>query len=252
MSSGGLVSALGGLCKFTTFQWYAWPGLEVPGPEIPVVKQRWKDEYGAVPVLIDDDLTDCHYNGFSNSVLWPLFPYRPGEMTFEESAWEACKKANRLFAKAISDEVRDDDLIWVHDYNLKLLPKMLRKKLASSMQSVKFGFFLHTPFPSSEIYRIFPVCNEILLGVSHCACPHVAQPAGQNGKRKIFSLGWMPIGTCRGKPSPPHIMNNIRWIEALSLYEGKSTIFCGSSVALAPKFPDVQANKSDQATCGAR
>ncbi|KAJ5283484.1 hypothetical protein N7497_003798 [Penicillium chrysogenum] len=96
MPSGGLLSALSGLCKFTTFQWYVWPGL-VPGPEIPVVMQRWKDEYGAVPVLIDDHLTDRHYNGFSmslnaDSILWPLFPYHPGEMTFEESAWEAYKR----------------------------------------------------------------------------------------------------------------------------------------------------------------
>ena len=89
-------------------------------------------------------------------------------MTFDESAWEAYKKANRLFAKAISDEVRDGDLIWVHDYHLMLLPEMLRKKMARSKQSVKIGFFLHTPFPSSEIYRILPVRNEILLGVSHC------------------------------------------------------------------------------------
>jgi trehalose 6-phosphate synthase len=68
MPSGGLLSALSGLCKFTTFQWYVWPGL-VPGPEIPVVMQRWKDEYGAVPVLIDDHLTDRHYNGFSSKCL---------------------------------------------------------------------------------------------------------------------------------------------------------------------------------------
>lgn len=66
MSSGGLVSGLSGLSKSTTFQWYGWPGLEVPEPEIPVVKQRLKEEYGAVPVFIDDELADRHYNGFSS------------------------------------------------------------------------------------------------------------------------------------------------------------------------------------------
>lgn len=66
MSSGGLVSGLSGLSKSTTFQWYGWPGLEVPEAEIPVVKQRLKDEYLAVPVFIDDDLADRHYNGFSS------------------------------------------------------------------------------------------------------------------------------------------------------------------------------------------
>lgn len=66
MSSGGLVSGLSGLSKSTTFQWYGWPGLEVPEEEIPIVKKRLKDEYGAVPVFIDDELADRHYNGFSS------------------------------------------------------------------------------------------------------------------------------------------------------------------------------------------
>jgi len=66
MSSGGLVSGLSGLSKTTTFQWYGWPGLEVPEEEIPIVKERLKDEYGAIPVFIDDELADRHYNGFSS------------------------------------------------------------------------------------------------------------------------------------------------------------------------------------------
>jgi trehalose 6-phosphate synthase len=74
MSSGGLVSGLSGLSKSTTFQWYGWPGLEVPEPEIPVVKQRLKEEYGAVPVFIDDDLADRHYNGFSSVYPVPFHP----------------------------------------------------------------------------------------------------------------------------------------------------------------------------------
>lgn len=66
MSSGGLVSGLSGLSKSTTFQWYGWPGLEVPEDEIHLVKKRLSDEYDAVPVLIDDELADRHYNGFSS------------------------------------------------------------------------------------------------------------------------------------------------------------------------------------------
>lgn len=73
MSSGGLVSGLSGLSKSTTFQWYGWPGLEVPEEEIPIVKERLKDEYGAVPVFIDDELADRHYNGFSSEFLIPPF-----------------------------------------------------------------------------------------------------------------------------------------------------------------------------------
>lgn len=66
MSSGGLVSGLSGLSKSTTFQWYGWPGLEIPEDEIPLLKERLKDEYNAIPIMLDDDLADRHYNGFSS------------------------------------------------------------------------------------------------------------------------------------------------------------------------------------------
>jgi len=66
MSSGGLVSGLSGLSKTTTFQWYGWPGLEVPEDEIGDLKDRLRDEYNAVPIMLDDDLADRHYNGFSS------------------------------------------------------------------------------------------------------------------------------------------------------------------------------------------
>ncbi|KAF4203901.1 hypothetical protein CNMCM8927_008048 [Aspergillus lentulus] len=202
MSSGGLVSGLSGLSKSTTFQWYGWPGLEVPEEEIPVVKQRLKDEYGAIPVFIDDELADRHYNGFSS------------EITFDESAWEAYKEANRLFAKAVAKEVQDGDLIWVHDYHLMLLPEMLREEIGDSKENVKIGFFLHTPFPSSEIYRILPVRNELLLGVLHCdligfhtydytrhflsACSRLlglaTTPNGIEFQGKVIACGAFPIG----------------------------------------------------------
>jgi trehalose 6-phosphate synthase len=66
MSSGGLVTGLSGLSKSTTFQWYGWPGLEVPEDEIGPLEKRLKDEYGAVPVFVEDELADRHYNGFSS------------------------------------------------------------------------------------------------------------------------------------------------------------------------------------------
>lgn len=70
MSSGGLVSGLSGLSKSTTFQWYGWPGLEVPRDEVSTLKKRLKEEYNAVPVMISDNLADKHYNGFSSMITW--------------------------------------------------------------------------------------------------------------------------------------------------------------------------------------
>ncbi|PSN64411.1 glycosyl transferase [Corynespora cassiicola Philippines] len=214
MSSGGLVSGLSGLSKSTKFQWYGWPGLEVPEEEVGHLKEQLYKEHSAVPIMLDDELADRHYNGFSNSILWPLFHYHPGEITFDESAWQAYTEANRLFAKAIAKDVQDNDMVWVHDYHLMLLPAMLREEIGSSKKNVKLGFFLHTPFPSSEIYRILPVRNDVLLGVLHCdligfhtydyarhflsSCSRIlglaTTPNGVEFQGKVVTVGAFPIG----------------------------------------------------------
>lgn len=88
---------------------------------------------------------------------------------FDEAAWDAYREANGLFAETIANEAREGDLIWVHDYHLMLLPELLREKLRQMGKSnIRIGFFLHTPFPSSEIYRILPVRSELLRGVLQC------------------------------------------------------------------------------------
>lgn len=104
----------------------------------------------------------------TDSILWPLFHYHPGEITFDESAWAAYREVNRLFAKEVVKDVQDGDMIWVHDYHLMLLPQMLREEIGNTKKNIKIGFFLHTPFPSSEIYRILPVREALLLGILDC------------------------------------------------------------------------------------
>lgn len=168
MSSGGLVTALSDLQKKSNFRWFGWPGVDVPDNEKDRVAQDLERQFKCIPVFLSDDLADLHYNGFSNSILWPLFHYHPGEMNFDEVAWEAYTEANRLFAKAVARVVEDGDVVWVHDYHLMLLPAMLREEIALSNKRIKLGFFLHTPFPSSEIYRVLPVRREVLLGVLQC------------------------------------------------------------------------------------
>lgn len=82
-----------------------------------------------------------------------MFHYHPGEISFDQEDWEAYQKVNGLFADAINDIVQDGDLVWVQDYHLMLLPSMLRERMGDGGFNIKIGFFLHTPFPSSEIYR---------------------------------------------------------------------------------------------------
>jgi len=112
-------------------------------------------------------VTNSQLNPRTDEILWALLHYHPGEITFDESAWNAYKEVNRLFAKAVANDVQDNDLVWIHDYHLMLMPSMIREEIGKSKRNVKIGFFLHTPFPSSEIYRILPVRNEVLEGVLH-------------------------------------------------------------------------------------
>ncbi len=182
MSSGGLVSALSGCKKFMDFTWIGWPGFFIPEKDRAIVDKRLMEEYSCQAVYLEDELADRHYNGFSNSILWPLFHYHPGEMNFEEENWFAYRQANLYFARAVRKHVHTGDMIWAQDYHLMLLPMFLRGMLpmadeytrrevkliteslgelelgqdevdSENVQSIKIGFFLHTPFPSSEIYR---------------------------------------------------------------------------------------------------
>ena len=164
MSSGGLVSALSGLAKEMTFKWIGWTGIEIPkDQQATVIKEL--EEFNCVPVFMPDDTAELFYNGFSNSIIWPLFHYAPGDLNFDSSMWEAYKHANHLFAETIrSMSTSSSDMIWVQDYHLMLLPELLRKHNPQA----NIGFFLHTPFPSSEVYRILPVRTEILHGLLNC------------------------------------------------------------------------------------
>lgn len=88
----------------------------------------------------------------------------PGEIDFDETQWDGYYRANVAFANAIKQIAQDGDMIWVQDYHLMLLPALL-KEILTDMPAIKIGFFLHTPFPSSEVYRVLPVRKQILLGV---------------------------------------------------------------------------------------
>ena len=114
------------------------------------------------PFLSPDEDYDSYYNRISNDVLWPLFHYEAHLVNFSWKDWEIYKKdKSGIFAEKIAEVVRDEDLIWIHDFHLLLLPKYLKYL---GVQSPK-AFFLHIPFPSSEIFRQLPIDKEILEGV---------------------------------------------------------------------------------------
>lgn len=167
VSAGGLVSALMGVGNFQT-KWIGWPGVYIEAsPERDELTAALHGE-GYAPVYLDQKTCDLHYNGFCNSVLWQLFHYVPlnidsklSETRTLQFQWAAHQLANRLFAEVVLQHYQDGDIVWVQDYHLMLLPAILKEH----RPRMKVGFFLHTPFPSSEIYRTLPVREELLRSV---------------------------------------------------------------------------------------
>ncbi|PKA66551.1 Alpha,alpha-trehalose-phosphate synthase [UDP-forming] 6 [Apostasia shenzhenica] len=137
---------------------------EIPPCEQDEVSQILLETFKCVPTFLAPDLLSRFYHGFCKQHLWPLFHYMlplSAELggRFDRSLWQAYVSANKVFADKILEVISpDDDFVWVHDYHLMILPTFLRKRF----NRVKLGFFLHSPFPSSEIYRTLPVREEIL------------------------------------------------------------------------------------------
>lgn len=235
VSSGGLVSALAGVQSKIPFVWVGWTGVEVSSTEQESLRESLAAE-NCFPVFLSDLDAKLYYNGFCNDVLWPLFHYVPlpivsadGDRKFDYKYWEAYSKANHRFAEAVMQVYQPGDMVWVQDYHLMLLPSLLRKRL----RDVTIGFFLHTPFPSSEVYRILPVRSKVLQGVLAAdligfhtydyarhflsGCTRIlgleATPKGVTCKNHVANVGIFPIG-----------IDPNNWIEALRTAEVKERI----------------------------
>ncbi|KAK9684688.1 hypothetical protein RND81_10G225800 [Saponaria officinalis] len=138
--------------------------VDVDPSEQEELAQKLLKDFHCVPTFLPSDLQKKFYHGFCKQYLWPLFHYMlPMSLDhgtrFDRSLWQAYVSANKKFADKVVEILNpEDDLVWVHDYHLMLLPTFLRRRF----YRVKLGFFLHSPFPSSEIYRTLPVRDEIL------------------------------------------------------------------------------------------
>lgn len=137
---------------------------EIEPSEQDDVAQTLLDTFKCVPAFLPPDLLSKFYHGFCKQHLWPLFHYMLPLSPdlggrFDRSLWQAYVSVNKIFADKVMEVISpDDDFVWVHDYHLMVLPTFLRKRF----NRLKLGFFLHSPFPSSEIYRTLPVRDELL------------------------------------------------------------------------------------------
>jgi trehalose 6-phosphate synthase/phosphatase len=161
-SVGGLATALREPHERSKGVWVGWPGPtdDLDEPTIARLDSRLA-EMGAVPVHLTSEEVRRYYGTFSNAVLWPLFHYVTAPLPLRVDGWQEYRDANRKFADAVVANYRDGDLIWVHDYQLMLVPGMIRERIPDA----KIGFFLHIPFPSSELFAVVPSREVLLQGI---------------------------------------------------------------------------------------
>jgi len=160
-SVGGLATGLSSWYKSRNSIWIGWPGIT--GKKI----KREKDILAKLlsenchPVPLSQQDVEAYYHGICNRTIWPLFHHFPLYAEYSEGFWQAYKRVNAAFANIVAGIAKPNDIIWIHDYHLMLLPKLLRERLPKATM----GFFLHIPFPSFEIFRLLPWRNQILEGL---------------------------------------------------------------------------------------
>ena len=162
-SLGGLATGLSSYVSDGKSIWVGWPGIaseeltEEDKQYITIELARRQ----CAPVFLTRKQIDDFYNGYSNSLLWPIchnLPLEPGD---EQRWWKAYRTANQLFADAVLSLARPKSTIWVHDYQLLLLPALLRAERTDG----HIGFFLHIPFPESAAWRRIKQAKQLLHGV---------------------------------------------------------------------------------------
>ncbi len=162
-SSGGLATALSSLSSRYETLWVGWPGIaseELTNDDIVEVVHRLNSD-NCYPVLLSRKNIEGFYQGFSNKVIWPLFHYFPQYTEFNHEHWKNYVDVNRKYAEVIERILDENDILWIHDYHLMLVPGMIREKF----RDATIGFFLHIPFPAYEMFRIIPWRKEILEGL---------------------------------------------------------------------------------------
>ena len=159
-SEGGLATGLSALFERYDSLWIGWPGAPVAEEHVAQVTQDLAAQKLA-PVFLTETEIANYYEGFCNETIWPLFHYFPTYSGFSPEFFNTYESVNRRFADAILEVAKDDDIIWIHDYQLMLVPHMVRE----AMPDVTIGFFLHIPFPAYPVFMALPWRKEILQGL---------------------------------------------------------------------------------------
>jgi trehalose 6-phosphate synthase/phosphatase len=161
-AAGGLATSLQSVRKKWEMRWLGWPGIHgEDAAERQAIATQLLEQHGSIPLFLPEVQFEAYYQGFSNGTIWPLFHYFPQNAHYDADEWREYQSVNGLFRDKIVEMIEPGERIWIHDYHLLLLPQLIREALPEA----RIGFFLHIPFPSSEIFRMLPWREEILQGL---------------------------------------------------------------------------------------
>lgn len=166
-SIGGLVTGIEsyikdideGKTRFNSYLWIGWPGAFVRKSRQEELARDCIESYRFYPVYLTEEIIRDYYIEYCNKTLWPLFHNFPNYVNHNPRSWEAFECANESFYRVTKKRLRKDDLIWIHDYHLMLLPGMLRKDFPNACVT----FFLHIPFPAVDIFRHLPNAEQVKI-----------------------------------------------------------------------------------------
>lgn len=160
-SEGGLATGLASLDTGIETHWIGWPGIFTDDEnEIKEITSQLESK-NYHPVFLSKEHIRNYYEGYSNSILWPLCHYFYTFVQYEAKYWKAYKEVNEIYSSKTAELAESGDIAWVHDYHLMLVPRLLREK----NYGLSIGYFLHIPFPSYELFRVLPERAEILDGL---------------------------------------------------------------------------------------
>jgi len=162
-SSGGLASALREYHEAGEGRWIGWLG-DTSGLDDKAVSELSEQakQKRLTPVTLSAEDVSLFYDGYSNGVLWPLFHFLLDKVQLDASEeWLAYTRVNERFADTVAAQVTGPTTVWVHDYQLMLVPSLLRQRA----RGTRIGFFLHIPWPSSDVFRILPSRAEVIAGL---------------------------------------------------------------------------------------
>ncbi|HLB53485.1 MAG TPA: bifunctional alpha,alpha-trehalose-phosphate synthase (UDP-forming)/trehalose-phosphatase [Gemmatimonadales bacterium] len=161
-SSGGLATGLRGPHERGTGWWLGWPGLsDELSPADRHELTQLLARHRLAPLFLSATELARYYDGFSNGFVWPVFHYLTGQVPYRTEDWPCYRDVNQRFADLVVEHYQEGDLIWVHDYQLMLVPALVRQRLPQA----RIGFFLHIPFPAEEVYRTLPHREDLLRGL---------------------------------------------------------------------------------------